>query len=99
MLVTRQRPRKPKHVQLARLRQRKSHARNKKPRCANGKKKPNSGRRHEVQLVNLLGQEPLVPITLEEFFPRDFLKKVAVNMASCSMLEGEDREDDAQEGA
>jgi len=47
----------------------KSHAKNKKPRCPRGKKKPNSDKRHEVQPVELLEQELLVPVTLEEFFP------------------------------
>ena len=41
-------------------------------------------------------QEPLIPITLEEFFPRDFFRKVAINMVSCSELEDEDGEEDIQ---
>jgi len=55
MLVTKQRPRKQRHIQPPSLRQRKSHARNKKPRRPKGMKKP----------VDLLEQEPLVPITLK----------------------------------
>ena len=81
-LVTRRRPRNQRHVQPPPLRGRKSHARNKKPRWPKGKKKPNFGKRYEVQPVDLLEQESLVPVTLEEFFPRDFFKKVAVNMLS-----------------
>jgi len=41
-----------------------------------------------------LKQEPLLPLTLEEFFPRDFFRKVAVNMVLCSTLEDEDGEED-----
>ena len=70
-----------------------------KPRHPKGKKKPNSGKRHEVQPVDLLEEEPLVPVTLEEFFPMDFFKKVTVNMASYSELEVEEDEEDAQEYA
>ena len=44
----------------------------------------------------MLEQEPLIPITLEEFFPRDFLRKVTVSMVSCSELEDEDVEEDVQ---
>jgi len=44
----------------------------------------------------LLEQEPLLPVTLEEFFPRDFFWKVVVNMVSCSELEDEDGEEDVQ---
>ena len=57
----------------------------------------NSNRQHEVQPVDLLEQEPLLPVTLEEFFPRDFFRKVAVNMVSCSELEDGDSEEDVQE--
>jgi len=93
-LVTRRRPRKQRQVQPPPLRRRKSCTKNKKPRRPKGKKKPNSGKRHEVQPVDLLEEEPLVPVTLEEFFPMDFFKKVTVNMASYSELEDEE---DAQE--
>jgi len=58
-LVTRRKPRKQGHVQPPPLRRRKSHARNKKPRRPKGKKKPNSGKRHEVQPVDLLEQNLL----------------------------------------
>jgi len=43
-----------------------------------------------------LNKNPL-SVTLEEFFPRDFFKKVTVNMPSCSELEDEEDEEDAQE--
>ena len=56
-----------------------------------------TNRKHEVQPVDLLEQEPLLPVTLEEFFPRDFFRKVAVNMVSCSELEDGDSEEDVQE--
>ena len=77
-LITKRRPRKKMQVQPPPLRRRKSHA--KKPRCFRGKKKPNP-KRHGVQPVELLEQEPLVPVTLEEFFPRDFFKNATVNLS------------------
>jgi len=43
----------------------------------------------------LLEQEPLIPVTLEEFFPRGFFKNATVNMVSCSELEDEDDDEDA----
>ena len=95
-LVTRRRPRKQIQVQPPPFRRRKCHARNKKPRYPRGKKKPNSGKRHGVQPVELLEQEPLVPVTLEEFFPRGFFKNDTVNMVSCSELDDKDDEEDAQ---
>ena len=97
MLATRRRPRRQMQVQPPLLRRRKSHARNKKPRCPRGKKKLNSGKRHGVQAIEVLEQEPLVPVTSEEFFPRGFFKNATVNMVSCSELEYEDDEEDAQE--
>ena len=84
-------------VQPPPLRRRKSHARNKKPRYLRGKKKPNSGKKHGVQPVELPEQEPLVPVTLKEFFPRGFFKNATVNMVSCSELEDKDDGEDAQE--
>jgi len=44
----------------------------------------------------LLEQAPLILVTLEEFFIRDFFRKVVVNMVSCSELEDEDDEQDVQ---
>jgi len=44
----------------------------------------------------MLEQEPFIVVTLEEFFPRDFFRKVAVSMVSCSELEAEDDEQDVQ---
>jgi len=44
----------------------------------------------------MLKQEPLLLVTLKEFFPRDFSRKVAVNMVSCSELKDEDCEEDVQ---
>jgi len=41
----------------------------------------------------LFEQKPLIPVTLEEFFPNDFLRKVEINMVLCSELEDEDEED------
>jgi len=56
----------------------------------------NSNKKHKVQVVHLLEQEPLILVTLEEFLPRDFFRKVAVNMVSCSELEDENDEQDVQ---
>jgi len=78
---------------------RKSHARNKKPWCPRGKKKPNSGKSRGVQPVELLEQEPFAPVTLEEFFPRGFFKNSTVNIVSCSELEDEDDEEDLQKAS
>jgi len=48
--------------------------------------------------IDLLEQEPLVPVTLEEFFLTGFVEKVTVNMTSCSKLkEEEDEGSDGQE--
>jgi len=95
--VTRRRPKKQRHTQPPPPRQRKRQGRKKNPRCPKGKKRPNSDRKHKVQPVDLLEQEPLLPVTLEEFSPRDFLRKVAVNMVSCSELEDRDSEEDVQD--
>jgi len=68
----------------------------KNPRRPKGKKRSNSDKKHEVQLVDLLEQEPFIPVTLKEFFPMDFFRKVAFNMVSCSELEDEDGEENVQ---
>jgi len=44
--------------------------------------------------IDLLEQEPLVPVTLEEFFLISFFGKVTFNTTSCSELE-----EDADEGS
>ena len=36
--------------------------------------------------MDLLKQEPLVPVTLEVFFPMGFFEKVTINMTSCSEI-------------
>ena len=95
-LVTRRRPKKQRHTQPPPLRRRKRQGRRKNPRCRKGKKRANSDRKHEVQPVDLLEQEPLLPVTLEELFPKDFFRKVAVNMVSSSELEDEDGGEDVQ---
>jgi len=96
-LVTRRRPQKQRHAQPPPLRRTKRQGRKKNPRRPKGRKRPNSDRKHEVQPVDLLEQEPLLPVTLEEFFPRDFFRKVTVNMVLCSELEDEDSEEDVQD--
>jgi len=95
-LVTRWRPNKQRHIQPPPLCRRKRQGRMKNPRRPKGKERSNSDKKHEVQLLDLLEQEPLIPVTLDEFFPRDFFRKVAVNMVSCSELEDEDGEEDVQ---
>jgi len=48
--------------------------------------------------IDVLEQEPLVPVTLEEFFPISFFQRVTGNMNSCSELEEEEDEgNDGQE--
>ena len=65
----------------------KRQGRRKTPRCVKSKKKSNASKKQEVQPVDLLEQEPLVPITLQEFFPVRFFEKITVNMTSCYELE------------
>jgi len=89
-LVSRRRPRNPKQAQPPSLHQRKRQGRKKTPRCAKSKKKSKASKRHEVQPIDLLEQEPLIPITLEEFFPVRFFEKITVNMTSCYELENEE---------
>jgi len=96
-LVTRRRPKKQRHPQPPPPRQRKRQGRKKNPRHPKGKKRPNSNKKHEAEPVDLLEQEPLLPVTLEEFFSKDFFRKVVVNMVSCSELEDENSEEDVQE--
>jgi len=36
----------------------------------------------------------LVPVTFNKFFPRDFFKKVSINMVPCSKLGDENDEED-----
>jgi len=57
-----------------------------------GKKRSNSDKKHEVKLVDLIEQKPLILVTLEEFFQREFFRKVSVNMVLCFELEDEDDE-------
>jgi len=70
-LVIRRRSKKKNHVQPTPFCQRKRQNRKKNPQRPK-EKRLNSDKKHEVQPVNLLEQEPLSFITLEEFFPRDF---------------------------
>jgi len=55
-----------------------------------GKEPFKSVKGHEILPNYLLQQEPLIPVTLEEFFPIGFFGKVIVNMTSCSELEEEE---------
>ena len=97
-LVTRRRPRKQSLAQSPPLRRRKRQGRKKSPRHSKGKEKSKSVQRQEILPIYLLEQEPLIPITLEEFFPTGFFEKVTVNMTSCSELEEEEDEgSDAQD--
>jgi len=97
-LVTYRRPRKQNQVQSPSLHHRKRQGRKKSSRHAKGKKKSKNIKRHEILPIDLLEQEPLVPVTLEEFFPIGFFEKITVNMTSCSELEEEEDEgSDVQE--
>jgi len=95
-LVTRRRPKKQRPIQPPPLCRRKRQGRKKNPRCPRGKKMPNSDRKHEVHPIDLLEEEPLLPVTVEEFFLKDLFRQVAVNMVSCSELKDEDGEEDVQ---
>jgi len=95
-LVTRRMPKKQRAIQPPPLHRRKRQSRKKNPRRPKGKKRSNSDRKQEAQPIDLMEQEPLIPVTLEEFFPRNFFRKLAVNMVSCSELEDEDYEEDVQ---
>jgi len=74
------------------LRHRKRQGRKKSPRHLKRKKKSKNITRNEILPIDLLEQEPLVPVTLKEFFPIGFFEKVTVNMTSCSELEEEEDE-------
>jgi len=58
------------------------------------KKRSKTNKRQEIQPINLLEQEPLVPVTLKEFFPVDFFDKVTVNMTSCYEMKDEEEGDE-----
>jgi len=49
-----------------------------------------NAKRHEVQPIDLLKQELLIPVTPEEFFPVGSCGKVIVNMTSCFKLDDEE---------
>jgi len=92
ILVTRRRPRKQNQVQSPPLCHRKRQGRKKSLRYSKVKKKSENIKRREILPIDLLEQKPLVPVTLEEFFPIGFFEKVTVNMTSCSELEEEEDE-------
>jgi len=50
--------------------------------------------RQEIQPIDLLKQEPLVPVTLEEFFHVDFFDKDTINKTSCYEMEDEENGDE-----
>jgi len=54
-------------------------------------------RRQKIQPINLPEQEPLIPVTLEEFFPMDFFDKVTINMTSCYEMEDEENGDEERQ--
>jgi len=95
-LATRRRFRKQILVEPPLLHRRKRQGKKMNPRCPKGKKRSNAGKKHKAQPIDLLEQEPPVPVTLEEFFIRDFFNKVVVNRLSCFGLQDEDDEEDEQ---
>jgi len=58
------------------------------------KKRSKTNKSREIQPIGLLEQEPLVPVTLEEFFPAGFFEKVTINMTSCYEMEDEEEGDE-----
>jgi len=76
------------------LHYRKRQGKKKNPQHARSKKRSNTNKRQEIQHINLLDQELLVPVTLKEFFPVDFFDKVTVNMTSCYDMEDEEEGDE-----
>ena len=91
-LVTRRRPRSPKQAQAPPFAEERGRVGG---RVLDVQKLRKSQRQTRGKKFSLLKQEPLVPITLGEFFPVDFFEKVAVNMTSCYDLE--DKEDEKEE--
>jgi len=94
-VVTRRKPRKPKQTQASPLRRRKRQGK-KNPRHVRSEKRSKTNKRQEIQPIDLLEQEPLVPITLEEFFPAGFFEKGTVNMTSWYEMEDEEEGDEDQ---
>ena len=95
-LVTRRRPRKQSQAQSPPLHRRRRQGRKKSPRHSKGKENSENVKGYEILPIDLLEQEPLIPVTLQEFFPTGFFEKVTVNMTSCSELEEE--EDEGSDG-
>jgi len=95
-VVTRRKPRKPKQTQAPPLRRGNRQGKKKNPRHARSKKKSKTNKREEIQPNDVLKQEPLVPVTLEEFFPTGFFEKFTINMTSCYKMEDEEDGDEDQ---
>jgi len=69
---------------------RKRQGRKKSPHRSKGKNNSKNIKRHENQPIDPLEQEPLIPVTLEEFFLVDFFDKVTAKMTSCFELKEEE---------
>jgi len=87
MIVTWRKPRRPKQTKVPPFHRRKRQEKKKNPRHIRSKKTSKTNKRYKIQPIELLEQEPLVSITLEEFFPVEFFDKVTVNMTSCYKME------------
>ena len=54
----------------------------------------NTNKSQEIQPIDLLEQESLVPVTLKKFFPVDFFDTVTVKITSCYEMEDEEEGDE-----
>ena len=88
-VVTRKRPRKQVHrPQPQPPRHKKKPQKKKSVKRSKGKKKFRGANKQTVLPIDMLEQEPLDPVTLEEFFPEDYFTAVTVN--TVSFIEGEE---------
>ncbi|XP_074298973.1 uncharacterized protein LOC141629964 [Silene latifolia] len=95
-LVTRRKARKEVEQVVKPVHHRRKQSKKTKPRKTKGKKKSKTVVKPHVLPINMLEQEPLGPVTLNEFFPQDFLNKVIV--CTVSVTEGGDDKNKIEEG-
>jgi len=97
-LVTWRRPKNQKWNQQLPVHCRKRQGRKKKLQHIRDRKSSKANKKQDIQPIDLLGQKPLIPVTLEEFFTVEFFDKVTINMISYTKLEDkEDGEEEKQE--
>jgi len=94
MVVSRRKPRKPKETHAPPLCRKKRQGKKKNPRHIRSKERSKTNKGQEIRPIDLLEQEPLVPVTFEEFFPAGFFEKVTINMTSYYEMEDEEEGDE-----